>query len=222
MDIAQNIQMSIETFKTKLMAQTDASSDLRSALRTMEQEIYALLENSNYSPAALNLLAEYAPLSSVDNRKKINLYLKNAMTMAQAKGIVFAALYISLDEYETIHDNLGKAYSDYVLENVEKSIQHCLRTVDTVIHLGADQYFVIVEGVSNQDQISKVASRLCLRINQPAQLPDYELKTSASIGISLFPEDAQSEETLIRNSYQAMLHVKDNHRNTFHFHSKEA
>jgi diguanylate cyclase (GGDEF)-like protein len=113
-------------------------------------------------------------------------------------------MLMDLNHFKSINDTLGHALGDEVLKLAAERIKGCLRETDTVARLGGDEFVLIIEGVDSQADCLFVGNKILHSLSQPARVGQTELSLSASIGISVFPDDAADMETLIRYADAAM------------------
>ncbi|HET7774731.1 MAG TPA: EAL domain-containing protein, partial [Azospira sp.] len=126
-------------------------------------------------------------------------------------------MFIDLDRFKVVNDTLGHLAGDALLQQVAARIGGCLRASDTVGRLGGDEFAVLVTDPEGEYDVSVVARRLVDILAQPVTLEGQELFVSASIGITLYPDDCDDLEKLIRNADTAMYRAKELGRNNFQF-----
>jgi len=173
------------------------------------------------SEAEIKKLAYYDILTGLPNRVLFTDRLKQAIVMAERDRRDTALLFLDLDHFKNVNDSIGHAYGDRLLKITADRIQHCLRSSDTVARIGGDEFVVILPLVSGADDISKVASKILESLNNPVRLEEHEIYSSASIGISVFPDDGSTVEDLLKNADIALYQAKERGRNNFQFFSKE-
>ena len=162
-------------------------------------------------------LANHDALTGLPNRRLLIDRLGQALALAHRENHQVAVLFMDLDRFKTINDSLGHMKGDALLQNVARRLSETLREGDTVSRLGGDEFVVVLPSLDQPKAAEKVALKLVDALAPPIDLGGQELRVSASIGISLFPEDGCDTETLLRNADSAMYHAKDMGRNNYQF-----
>ena len=165
----------------------------------------------------LTHLAHFDSLTGLPNRLLFRERLKAALAMVQRQGGRLAVMFIDLDRFKVVNDTLGHLAGDALLQQVATRIGGCLRASDTVGRLGGDEFAVLVPDPEREHDVTVVARRLVDTLAQPITLEGQELFVSASIGITLYPDDCDDLEKLIRNADTAMYRAKELGRNNFQF-----
>ena len=126
-------------------------------------------------------------------------------------------MFIDLDNFKTINDSLGHYAGDELLKRVAARVQSCLRSVDLVGRFGGDEFLVVLADLANAEDIAPVAEKIANAISEPFSFDDQSLSVSASIGVSVFPRDGETPDSLIRNADAAMYLAKEHGRNNWQF-----
>ena len=175
--------------------------------------------------AELDYLAHFDNLSGLPNRTLFTDRLEQAITHARRKSFCVAVLFIDLDRFKKVNDRLGHAQGDELLMLTAKRLRQCLREEDSVARLGGDEFTVILTDLENRDKASKaahsVAQNITAELAKPFSLNGQQANISASVGIAVYPFDAQQTDELIINADHAMYEAKQKARGTFRFHSKD-
>jgi len=166
---------------------------------------------------ALRHRAYWDFVTELPNRYLFFERLKSALEVAGQTGGKVALLYIDLDRFKMINDTLGHATGDQLLRVVSKRLSHAVRREDTVARLGGDEFSVVLQDTQELEDIPGVARKILDSLLAPIHLQKNELHISASIGISLFPDDAPTAEKLVQRADVAMYHAKEKGRNAFCF-----
>ncbi len=169
----------------------------------------------------METLAYHDPLTGLVNRAYFKSQLSKSFEMTKRGHYQFALLYFDLDQFKRINDTLGHEAGDELLTFIGNRLTERLRTEDTVARLGGDEFAVIVGGVSGVEDTSNIAQSLLDIIKQPLALSTGEVIISASIGITLAPNDSDTIDSLLRNADLAMYKAKDAGRNTYYFFNPE-
>ena len=156
----------------------------------------------------LSFLAQYDVLTGLPNRALFYDRLRQAVVRAKREQAMVGLMFLDLDRFKQINDTLGHAAGDRVLRVVAERLKGFLREVDTIARLGGDEFTVIIEGVSQPEQLSGVAEKIRNALGEPVSLDGREMSVSASIGITLYPRDGEDIEHLIKNADIAMYHAK--------------
>jgi diguanylate cyclase (GGDEF)-like protein len=171
------------------------SAELRARINTA-QRILALEES-------LSKRAFYDSLTGLPNRTLLADRFQQSADDAARKGEVLAALFIDLDHFKTVNDNLGHAAGDAVLQAIASRLKNCVAETEILARAGGDE-FVYLASVQSADVAATLAARLRKTIETPMDAGGYRLTTSASIGISLFPRDGDNFDKLLQNADAAM------------------
>ncbi|UMR28751.1 EAL domain-containing protein [Massilia sp. MB5] len=171
------------------------------------------------SQEKLDHLAHHDPLTALPNRLLFNDRLQHALQRAGREGEQLALLFIDLDRFKNVNDTLGHHIGDELLKQVAHALSDKLREGDTLARLGGDEFIVLLENVDGQFSASLVAEKLVGMFEQPFMVAGHELFVTCSVGISLFPEDAQDINMLIRNADVAMYQAKARGRNGYRFYA---
>jgi len=157
----------------------------------------------------LEFVATHDALTALPNRVLIYDRLESAVLRAKRNEKVGAVLFIDLDDFKEINDNLGHSYGDELLIQCANRLKHVVREEDTVGRLGGDEFLVIVENIGYDTNASMIAESILKRFAEPFTLNDIEYNISVSIGVSMFPNDGVEAETLIGAADIAMYNAKN-------------
>jgi diguanylate cyclase (GGDEF)-like protein/PAS domain S-box-containing protein len=166
-------------------------------------------------------LATRDALTGLPNRLLLSDRLALAVSSAQRGTSLLALLFIDLDRFKNIHDSLGHAVGDALLRRVAKRLAEITRKGDTLARLGGDEFVVLLENIGAAEVAGQVARKILEAFVEPFDVDGQALRTACSIGISLYPSDAQDAQTLIRYADTAMYQAKDDGRSAFRYFSSE-
>ncbi|HSY28487.1 MAG TPA: EAL domain-containing protein, partial [Burkholderiaceae bacterium] len=176
-------------------------------------------------------LAYHDPLTDLPNRAMFNRQLNHAIAHAQRYHKGLAVLFIDLDRFKNINDTLGHDAGDRLLKEMSRRISACLRVSDVVARpekgtdllarLGGDEFVVLIEEVADSTRVSHIARKILSAMVKEFPLEGQMIHITASIGISLFPEDGRNEFSLMKHADIAMYRAKDRGKNTFQFYSAQ-
>ncbi|HTS53083.1 MAG TPA: EAL domain-containing protein [Burkholderiales bacterium] len=162
-------------------------------------------------------LAQHDFLTDLPNRVLFSDRVANAISLARRHGKQRAVLFLDLDRFKHINDSLGHAIGDKLLQSVAQRLVACVRGSDTVSRQGGDEFVVLLSEIGRAEDAALSAEKMLLALAAPHSIAEKELHVTASIGISIFPDDGQDAETLIRCADTAMYHAKDKGRNNYQF-----
>lgn len=164
-------------------------------------------------------LAFFDTLTQLPNRRLFNDRLSQSLKRAKRDQSSFALMFIDLDKFKPINDTHGHEAGDLVLQTVAKRIENCLRASDTAARVGGDEFLVLLPDLQGSDDAVAVAENIRIALEQPCIAPDgVILLVSASIGIAIYPEHAQSEQELMRLGDMAMYEAKNAGGNSVKLH----
>jgi len=147
-------------------------------------------------------------LTDLPNRTLFKDRLGLAMTQAARKRTELAVMFIDLDRFKWVNDNLGHVKGDVLLQQVAARLQECLRKSDTLARQGGDEFTVVLPELGERDHARIVADKFLERLQLPFDLDGHEVHISASIGIAIYPHDGDTIDELLRNADLAMYQIK--------------
>ncbi len=166
-------------------------------------------------------LATHDTLTGLPNRSMFSQLLNHAIPAAQRYQRQFAVLFIDLDRFKIINDTLGHEAGDQLLQEIATRLKQSLRASDVVARQGGDEFVILIEEVSDLSQVATVAHKILTSIVKPVTLMGQECHITASIGICMYPKDAEDGESLIKNADIAMYLAKEEGKNNYQFYSKD-
>jgi diguanylate cyclase (GGDEF)-like protein/PAS domain S-box-containing protein len=161
--------------------------------------------------------ANFDSLTGLPNRALFRDRLAQEVNKAERSGMPFALLFIDLDRFKEANDLLGHDVGDVLLERAAERISASVRASDTVARLGGDEFTVILSELETPESVNQVAEKILDTLSKPFCLGDEVIYLTASIGITLYPNDAVEPERLIRNADQAMYVAKHAGRNQYSY-----
>jgi len=191
-----------------------SNSQAAQLVEANEQLVFAALRNQTVAESATQALveatrsAELDPLTQLPNRIRLLDRFGQGAALAKRHGGRMAFLFIDLDEFKQINDNLGHAVGDQALILAAKRLASAVRDADTVSRHGGDEFLVLLTEVSQRSDAVLIAGKLLAALASPIHLGDQELRLNASIGISIYPDDGEEVKTLIHLADAAMYRVK--------------
>jgi diguanylate cyclase (GGDEF)-like protein/PAS domain S-box-containing protein len=161
--------------------------------------------------------ANFDTLTGLPNRHMFYDRLTQDIKKAHRAGLKTALLFIDLDKFKEVNDTLGHSMGDILLQEAGRRISGCVRETDTVARLGGDEFTVILAELADTGSVERIAENILQIMAKPFRLNDEMAYVSASIGITLHPNDATEAEDLLKNADQAMYAAKNGGRNRFSY-----
>ncbi|GAB2691926.1 EAL domain-containing protein [Aliiglaciecola aliphaticivorans] len=165
----------------------------------------------------LRRLANFDGLTDLPNRTLLLDRIKHGIDHAARHKSKMGVFFIDLDRFKQVNDSLGHKAGDELLKVVAQRLTNLLRKDDTVARLGGDEFVVMVEEVKHPDRLSILAEQLINILEAPIQLGNQTVSVSSSVGIAIYPGDADTPEELLRNADLAMYHAKEQGRSNFQY-----
>lgn len=191
--------------------------------RTWADRVGVALSNAKWQEKLYHQ-ANYDALTGLPNRPAFRNFLQQALNRAKRNHEMIGVLFIDLDRFKLVNDSMGHVVGDEYLIAISERISQCVRSSDMLARLGGDEFTIIVSEDSQfhiKTSISAIADKLLEAIPQPLQLAGHELRCSASIGIAIYPLDAENTEDLMKHADSAMYHAKANGGDTYRYFSEE-
>ena len=165
----------------------------------------------------LQYMATHDLLTNLPNRFLFNDRLEQAVAKAKRGDRRFAVLFLDLDGFKEVNDRFGHQKGDGVLQQVAERLKECLRESDTLARLGGDEFSLILEDVQDNRSAAAVPQKLLAALAAPFYVDENEITITASIGISLYPDDGDATELLLKQADAAMYRAKELGGNHFIF-----
>ncbi len=159
-------------------------------------------------------------LTGLPNRLLFRDRLQLAVAQAKRQGGMLAVMFIDMDRFKSINDDLGHAAGDQLLQSVAARLTKCLRQGDTVARLGGDEFTLLLPNITQREDAENAARKVLAVLSQPFRIGQQEHSTGASVGIAVYPDDGDTVDTLVQNADIAMYDVKAQGRNSFAFFSE--
>ncbi len=160
-------------------------------------------------------LAYHDELTGLPNRLLLNDRLGQALAQARRseKGIALASL--DLDRFKVVNDTMGHSGGDALLQATAERLTSALRESDTVARIGGDEFLMVLPGLSQENDLARIAEKLVAEMRRPFLIDGQEIQCTASLGLSIYPEDGQDADTLRRNADIALYRAKESGRNAY-------
>jgi diguanylate cyclase (GGDEF)-like protein/PAS domain S-box-containing protein len=169
----------------------------------------------------LRFVASHDPLTGLFNRSMFNERLQQALAQASRFERSLALLFIDLDGFKIVNDTVGHNGGDMLLSELATRLRGTLREGDVIARMGGDEFVVLIEEFTEPVQVAEVAKKVLETVGRPFLLQGREFEVTASLGISIFPEDGQDAQTLLKNADIAMYLVKQQGKNSFRFYAPQ-
>lgn len=207
----------------------DQSSD--DEIGDLARSFMEMSNNLQQSHEQIRRLAYHDFLTGLPNRVMFLDFFKEVVANSQRHHRLCALMFIDLDNFKRINDTLGHNLGDDLLRQLARRLQEIIRKSDfisiahgdddpnMIARLGGDEFTVLLANIRDQNDAATVARRLLLALAEPFKLDSHEVFITISIGITVFPHDATSEEDLIKNADVAMYHAKEKGKNNFQYYS---
>jgi len=201
------------------------TAELVALLKRLADNIVFALENFDRSDEKLAAeqriqhLAAHDGLTGLPNRRTFSELLEYSIKSARRNSKRCAVLFVDLDRFKVINDSLGHAVGDQFLIEVSRRLRASVRESDVVARLGGDEFVIVLNDIDDREQAAVVARKLLHGVSPVLNLAGHECRTTASIGIAVFPDDGNDEHTLTKNADMAMYLAKEEGKNDFRFFS---
>ena len=197
-------------------------SPIRAADGTLLGAVIVFHDVSQSRAVAIRMahLAQHDALTDLPNRLLLQDRLVQAIHSAQRKQSRFALMFLDLDHFKHINDSLGHAVGDGLLRAVAQRLVGLLRESDTVCRLGGDEFVVLLGNIDAPPDAAEVAEKILRVVAEPIDVATHRIEVSLSIGIAVYPEDGEDDDTLMRHADVAMYRSKKEGRNRYRFFSR--
>ena len=172
------------------------------------------------SEERMRYLSHYDELTGLANRALFRERLHDAYQRIRQGGRSLALLHINLDRFKLLNDSLGHEVADQLLQKMARRLVNALPEADTIARLSGDEFAVLFDAYGNLSSLARVATRLSAKLRLPLNIEGHELVVSASMGISMLPDNARDIPALVSQSNMAMQHAKHLGGNNFQFYTE--
>lgn len=180
-----------------------------------------IIQELERSKAEMTHLANHDFLTDLPNRMQLFDRIGQSIALAKRHHKKLAVLFLDLDRFKAVNDSLGHAIGDKLLQAVAERLKIAIRSSDTVSRQGGDEFVLLLSEVSQREILTLKIEEIHKSITEPYCIEGNNLQIGATIGASIFPEDGEDAETLIRNADAAMYDAKENGRNKYQFFRQE-
>jgi len=202
------------------LAMSSVRMSYKNEMGQLIKHINQMLQGLIKAQSQLRHLATRDPLTDQLNRTLIADRLSQAILVARRANKKVAVLFIDMDRFKNINDSLGHDVGDVLLIEVAARLAQVLRGNDSIGRLGGDEFLVVIEGITEISEVMYTVKRIDTALSQPYFVQDHEIRSSGSIGISIYPDNGQDTSKLMRCADLAMYEAKKS-GNHWHFFAKE-
>ncbi|MBP1931839.1 bifunctional diguanylate cyclase/phosphodiesterase [Ammoniphilus resinae] len=164
-------------------------------------------------------LAYHDALTNLPNRRLFEERLEQAIVIGNTLQQKMAVMYLDMDRFKYINDTLGHSIGDKLLTEIAKRLQECIKDHDVLARMGGDEFTVILSNIKDTNQVVTIAKSMITSLEKPFLIEDYELYITTSIGMSLYPNDGEDSQTLMKNADSALHRAKEQGKNTYHIYT---
>jgi diguanylate cyclase (GGDEF)-like protein/PAS domain S-box-containing protein len=183
--------------------------------------VFRDLSASHETSRHMSHLASHDPLTDLPNRLLLSDRLGRALALARRHERGLAVIFLDVDHFKYINDSLGHALGDQLLQAVGRDVTMCVRSSDTVSRQGGDEFVVVLAELEHAADAALGAQKIMAAVARPHQIAGHELHVTASLGISVYPDDGEDAETLMQNADIAMYQAKSQGRDRYRFFKPE-
>ncbi|OIQ73839.1 cyclic di-GMP phosphodiesterase Gmr [mine drainage metagenome] len=162
-------------------------------------------------------LAHHDGLTGLPNRALFVDRLRHAIAQARRERVKVAVMFLDLDNFKQINDTLGHHIGDQLLQTIAQRLTSCMREGDTVARLGGDEFTVVLESIANNAEIGCVSQKIIETLSRPLRLDGNDIVITVSMGVSVYPDDSENSDELIKYADTAMYRAKEAGGNNFRF-----
>ena len=199
----------------------DKKAEQAQKIASRETELEQEISERRALEKQLTHLAFHDSLTGLPNRSLFTDRLQRAIAEAERKKESVVVMFIDLDDFKKVNDSFGHHVGDKVIQGAATRLKKCLRDIDSIARLGGDEFTLLVPHIGEREDIEVIARRLIESLDKPIVVEDNELRMSISIGISVYPNDANNEDSLLRNADTAMYFAKHTRGPSFKFYEQD-
>jgi diguanylate cyclase (GGDEF)-like protein len=208
--LARSFNLMLETIEENQQERDKANEALHLNRRRLERAV-----------KDLQYLANYDSLTQLPNRALCMDRIKYALKSASRTNALVAVLFLDLDHFKDVNDSLGHAVGDQLLKATSQRLLDTLRAEDTLARLGGDEFVIILNNLKNTSNVISLVEKIVTSFELPFKLSSYEINTTVSIGVCMYPEDGMDVDSLMKSADAAMYKAKSAGRNTYEFYQED-
>jgi diguanylate cyclase (GGDEF)-like protein/PAS domain S-box-containing protein len=183
--------------------------------------VFSDITSIKQSETDLEFLAHHDPLTKLPNRLLLSARIEQAIKRAKRANLKLAVLFLDLDKFKEINDTYGHSYGDEILITVTKRLKSIVRDQDTIARIGGDEFVLLIEDIEVIADLESILTKILDIFKQEILVHMQAFKLTASIGISIYPENGNNLEELVKNADTAMYEAKEDGRNTYRFYTQD-
>jgi diguanylate cyclase (GGDEF)-like protein/PAS domain S-box-containing protein len=183
--------------------------------------VYSDISAIKESEERLGHLAHHDALTDLPNRMMLDVRMEHAIERARRSGKQLGVIFLDLDHFKNVNDSLGHNAGDALLVEVAKLLRGAIRNSDTVARISGDEFVLLLEDIGHPDAVIRVLEKILQALDRPFMVSGQSIRVTASLGVSLFPNDGKDGNLLMRNADAAMYLAKSEGRNTYNFYTEE-
>ena len=168
----------------------------------------------------LERLAFYDPLTGLANRRLFKDHLNQAINATDRSEHIYGIFYIDIDNFKRINDSLGHDTGDKLLKEVAIRLTETVRTTDTVSRISGDEFNLLLDTIDSEVRAAQLATKILKKLSQPIHIEHHEIFVTASIGITIFPNDSRDAQTLLKFADLAMYQAKQKGKHAYQFYNE--
>ncbi|GMT48584.1 MAG: hypothetical protein IEMM0008_0123 [bacterium] len=180
----------------------------------------SLKETENQLKKSAKLIeykAYHDSLTGLLNRQSFYDRLLLALAQAQRSKEMVAVMFLDLDDFKEVNDSLGHDIGDKLLQQTGKRLKSCVRRGDTVARLGGDEFTLVLPGINHIDNIRDIADKIIATFKTPFTIENHDIFITSSIGISIYPQDSDDSQKLLKKADKSMYFAKEKGKNNYQF-----
>ncbi len=208
--LAKSFNQMLETIEENQLERDKANEALHLNRRRLERAV-----------KDLQYLANYDSLTQLPNRALCMDRIKYALKSASRANSAVAVLFLDLDHFKDVNDSLGHAVGDQLLKATSQRLLERIRSEDTLARLGGDEFVIILNHIQDTENVIDVVEKIVESFEDPFKLSSYEVNTTVSIGVCMYPSDGNDVDSLMKAADAAMYKAKEVGRNTYEFYQSE-
>jgi len=192
-----------------------AFNNMLDRIEHREDELEAEINERKRIEARLDRLAHFDPVTQLHNRHFFNERLEAALLRARQRQRRTVLMFIDLDNFKAVNDTLGHDIGDELLRLVARRLAATLRSDDVLSRIGGDEFAILLENACDGSVGRRVAEKCLATLGEPIRIQDHDLHIGASIGIAIYPDDANDTHALLKYADTAMYHAKNSGKNAY-------